>query len=57
MSLDTVDGRVRAVMEVFACDYEAAQRYLDLRAEGYSRYAASLLSGIADPYVPLGERD
>jgi hypothetical protein len=43
--------RLRATMDRWGCSAEDAQRYLDLREEGHSTYAASVMSGLADPYV------
>lgn len=45
-------NQVIAVMEQFDCDDERANRYLDLRDEGYSRNAALVMSGLKDPSYP-----
>jgi len=37
-------------MQHYGCDEERAQRYIDLREEGYPQYQALLMSGMADPY-------
>lgn len=40
---------LQRVMETYDCDAEVAQRYLDLRAEGYNYVQAQLMAGIGDP--------
>ena len=40
---------VSNVMQRYSCDAERAQRYIDLREEGYSQYQALLMAGLADP--------
>lgn len=42
-------SQIQRVMETYDCDYETAQRYLDLRAEGYNYVQAQLMSGMSDP--------
>lgn len=37
------------VMEHFGCSAEDAQRYIDLRDEGYSVDRAKLMAGLSDP--------
>lgn len=37
------------VMQHFGCTAEEAQRYIDLRDEGHSSYASSLMAGLSDP--------
>lgn len=41
--------RLQRVMETHRCSAETAQRYIDLRDEGYSIYQAKLMSGLIDP--------
>jgi predicted ATPase len=40
---------VANVMQRYGCDAERAQRYIDLRDEGYSQHQALLMAGLADP--------
>lgn len=40
---------VANVMQRYRCDAEHAQRYIDLRDEGYQQYQALLMAGLADP--------
>jgi hypothetical protein len=40
---------VPMVMLRYGCDDETAQRYLDLRDEGYPMHQALLMAGLADP--------
>lgn len=40
------------VMEVFGCSSETAQRYIDLRDEGYGMESAKLMAGLSDPPEP-----
>lgn len=42
-------SQIERVMETYDCDRETAQRYLDLRAEGYNYVQAQLMSGMSDP--------
>lgn len=44
--------RVERVAVQLACTVDEAQRYLDLRDEGYSSYEAKILAGLADPPAP-----
>ena len=37
------------IMERYGCDAERAQRYMDLRDEGYSVLQAELMAGLSDP--------
>lgn len=39
---------VPSVMQAYGCNAEAAQRYIDLRNEGYGVYVASVMAGIAE---------
>lgn len=41
--------RLQRIMETYECDLETAQRYLDLRDEGYNYVQAQLMAGIGDP--------
>lgn len=41
--------RLQRVMETYECDPETAQRYLDLRDEGYNYVQAQLMAGIGNP--------
>lgn len=43
---------LQRVTETYDCDNETAQRYLDLRAEGYNYVQAQLMAGIGDPHDP-----
>ena len=47
--------RIKRVMQMYHCSREGAERYLDLREEGYTKYQAALMAGIADPYDPEEE--
>lgn len=40
------------VMRHFGCDADNAQRYIDLRDEGYSTEQAALMAGLSDPPEP-----
>lgn len=40
------------VMRHFGCTADDAQRYMDLRDEGYGREQAKVMAGLADPYEP-----
>lgn len=40
---------VPSVMQQFGCSQDAAQRYCDLRDEGYSTDQAKLMAGLSDP--------
>lgn len=46
---------VPAVMENFGCSAETAQRYMDLRDEGYGPEQALLMAGLSDPPEPDAE--
>lgn len=37
------------VMQRYGCDSESAQRYMDLREEGYLQHEALLMAGLSDP--------
>lgn len=43
--------RTERVMLLLGCDEADAQRYIELRDEGYSQHTAAVLAGISDPYV------
>jgi hypothetical protein len=36
-------------MDHYGCSAETAQRYMDLRDEGYPQYQALLMAGLSDP--------
>lgn len=40
---------IHRIMDKFGCDASDAERYLDLREEGYPRYQALLMAGLTDP--------
>lgn len=40
------------VMRHFGCSADDAQRYIDLREEGYGNYEARLMAGLSDPPDP-----
>lgn len=40
---------VANVMAAYECTAEDAQRYIDLREEGYPMHQALLMAGLADP--------
>lgn len=40
---------VASVMAQFGCDRHDAQRYCDLREEGYPMHQAKVLAGLSDP--------
>lgn len=40
---------VPALMLHYGCSAETAQRYMDLRDEGYAMEAAKLMAGLSDP--------
>lgn len=46
---DVQSQRIRSVASAFNCTLEDAQNYLDLLDEGYTRYQAKIMAGIADP--------
>ena len=45
-------SRLERVMVQLGCTADDAQRYLDLRDEGYSAYEAKLMAGLGDPPDP-----
>ena len=49
---DVQSQRIRSVASKFNCTLEDAQNYLDLLDEGYTRYEAKLMAGLADPDDP-----
>jgi hypothetical protein len=49
------DTRLERVMRAYRCTTDVAQRYLDLRDEGYSQYQALLMAGLADPFEDHNE--
>ena len=40
---------VKRTMDKYGCSSEDAQRFLDLREEGYSMYQSKLMAGLCDP--------
>ena len=44
--------RVDRIVANFRCSREDAWRYIELRDEGHSQYAAKIMAGIADPDEP-----
>ena len=40
---------LKRAMVQYDCTIEDAQRYLDLRDDGHSQYAAALMAGLTDP--------
>ena len=44
-----MERTVKNIMERYGCDEKTAQRYIDLREEGYSQYVAAVMSGLRDP--------
>lgn len=46
---DEQSQRIRSVASEFDCTLEDAQNYLDLLDEGYTRYQAKIMAGLADP--------
>lgn len=44
--------RTQRIMDQYQCTAEDAQRFIDLRDEGYSISQAELMAGIADPPDP-----
>lgn len=47
---DAASRRLQRVTQHFRCGEENAQRFIDLRDEGYSSYVASVMAGLADPH-------
>jgi hypothetical protein len=45
------------VMRHFGCSADDAQRYMDLREEGYGPEQAAVMAGLADPYEPADETE
>jgi hypothetical protein len=41
------------IMQHYGCSQETAQRYIDLRDEGYPQHQALLMAGLSDPPEPL----
>lgn len=41
---------VQNVVQRYGCDAETAQRYIDLRDEGYPQHQALVMAGLADPH-------
>lgn len=37
------------IVERYGCSHERAQRYMDLREEGYPQHQALLMAGLSDP--------
>ncbi len=37
------------VMRHYGCTADDAQRFIDLRSEGYSTYQSALMAGLSDP--------
>lgn len=48
---------VENVMKQFGVDRETAQRYCDLREEGYPQWQARIIAGISDPHEDSDERN
>lgn len=48
-SLSYEESAISWTMRKYGCDQETAQRFLDLREEGYTMYQAKLMSGLGDP--------
>ena len=46
---DVQSQRIRSVAYTFNCTLEDAQNYLELLDEGYTRYEAKIMAGLADP--------
>ncbi|WP_313387616.1 hypothetical protein [Achromobacter aegrifaciens] len=44
--------RIERVMQEYGCSREDAERYLDLREEGYSQYQSAVMAGLTDPHHP-----
>jgi hypothetical protein len=44
------------VMQHYQCSAETAQRYIDLRDEGYSVEQAALMAGLTDPPEPIPQK-
>lgn len=42
--------RIERVIDQYSCTVEDARRYIELRDEGHSQYAASVMAGLADPH-------
>ena len=47
---------VEDIMERYSCDADTAQRYCDLREEGYPMHQALLMAGLSDPPDPQQEQ-
>jgi hypothetical protein len=41
---------IQSAARRYECDFDTAERYVDLKIEGYSNYQAMLLAGLADPH-------
>lgn len=41
--------RIERVMIQFGCDEADAQRYIELREEGYNPFQAEVIAGLSDP--------
>lgn len=41
-----------SVAQKYGCSLDAARLFCDLREEGYSRFQAELIAGLADPVEP-----
>ena len=54
---DVQSQRIRSVASKFNCTLEDAQNYLDLLDEGYTRYQAKIMAGIADPDSDYSEEN
>lgn len=43
-------ARIKNLMERYDCTSEDAVRFIDLREEGHSAYAAAVMAGLNDPH-------
>lgn len=42
-------NRIMRIMNQYGCSAETAQRFVDLREEGYTSYQAAIMAGLRDP--------
>lgn len=50
MQEDARSERIKNLMERYDCTSEDAVRFIDLREEGHSAYAAAVMAGLTDPH-------
>jgi|GEM_PF-2119655 len=49
-------SRLQRIRDQYGCSQADAQRFIDLRDEGYSITQAALMAGLADPHDPEAQK-